>query len=167
MLVEEGVLFQFGARVGDMVKLGSASFRILGALRRVPGDTVAFSTIAPRVYLSATDLPATGLMGAKSLARFRVLFRLPPTVDVEKLREDLKPELERLRLSADTVKERQQDLGRALENLYRFLNLVALIALMLLRPQGLIPSRARQQALVTGVRDEPVIEDLEAEPADR
>ncbi len=131
LLVEEGVLFQFGARPGDTVNLGSASFRILGALRRLPGDTVAFSTIAPRVYLSAADLPATGLMGAKSLARYRILFRLPATVDVEKLRTELKPELERLRLSADTVKERQQDLGRALENLYRFLNLVALIALLL------------------------------------
>jgi putative ABC transport system permease protein len=131
VLVEEGVLHQFDAKVGDPVKLGSASFRILGSLRRVPGDTVAFSTIAPRVYLSAGDLPATGLVGAKSLARYRVMFRLPAGVDPEKLRTDLKPEFERLRLSTDTVKERQQDLGRALENLYRFLNLVALIALLL------------------------------------
>jgi putative ABC transport system permease protein len=131
VLIEEGVLLQFGARPGDTVKLGAASFRILGALRRVPGDTVAFSTIAPRVYLSAADLPATGLVGPKSLARYRLLFRLPPGVDPEKVRADLKPALERLRLSVDTVKERQQDLGRALENLYRFLNLVALIALLL------------------------------------
>jgi putative ABC transport system permease protein len=131
VLVEEGVLQQFDAGVGDTVKLGSAGFRILGALRHVPGDTVAFSTIAPRVYLSAADLPATGLVGTRSLARYRLLFRLPASVDPDKLRTELKPELERLRLGSDTVKERQQDLGRALENLYRFLNLVALIALLL------------------------------------
>lgn len=131
VLLEEGVLQQFDAKVGDTAKLGSAGFRILGALRRVPGDTVAFSTIAPRVYLSATDLPATGLVGTKSLARYRLLFRLPASVDPDTLRTELKPELERLRLGSDTVKERQQDLGRALETLYRFLNLVALIALLL------------------------------------
>ncbi|MCW5556782.1 MAG: hypothetical protein KIT22_02910 [Verrucomicrobiae bacterium] len=32
---------------------------------------------------------------------------------------------------SDTVAERQQNLGSALENLYRFLNLVALVALLL------------------------------------
>jgi len=131
VLVEEGVLMQFGATTGGTVKLGEASFKILGALRQVPGDNVAFSTIAPRVYLSATDLPATGLLGNRSLARYRVHFRLPDSVDAEDLRRELRADFERLRLGSDTVEERKRDLGRALENLYRFLNLAAFIALLL------------------------------------
>jgi len=131
VLVEEGVLQQFDAPRGSMIKLGSASFRVLGSLLRVPGDSVAFATLAPRVYLAAEDLPATGLLKAGSIARYKVLFRFDATVDVEALVKHEKPVFQELRLQEDTVKERQRDLGNALENLYRFLNLVALIALVL------------------------------------
>ena len=131
VLIEEGVLQQFGVGRGDSVKLGAASFRILGALRKVPGDTVAFATIAPRVYLAASDLATTELLKGGSLARYRVHFRLPDPTDVEALLKPLEPELAARRLDSDTVKKRQRDLGASLGNLYRFLNLVALVALLL------------------------------------
>ena len=131
VLVEEGVLQQFAAVRGDTVKLGAGSFRILGALRKVPGDTVAFATIAPRVYLAASDLATTGLLKGGSLARYRVHFRFPDATDIEALLKPLEPELVARRLDPDTVKKRQRDLGASLGNLYRFLNLVALVALLL------------------------------------
>ena len=131
VLIEEGVLQQFGVGRGDSVKLGAASFRILGALRKVPGDTVAFATIAPRVYLAASDLAVTELLKGGSLARYRVHFRLPDPTDVEALLKPLEPQLAARRLDSDTVKKRQRDLGASLGNLYRFLNLVALVALLL------------------------------------
>ncbi|MBL9175100.1 MAG: FtsX-like permease family protein [Verrucomicrobiales bacterium] len=131
VLVEEGVLFQFDLKPGDSVRLGNAEFRILGSLRRVPGDSIAFATIAPRVYLSDRDLPATGLLKPGSLARYRFQFRLPADTDVAALVERWRPEFQRLKLESDTVARRQEDLGRSLENLYRFLNLVALVALLL------------------------------------
>ena len=131
LLVEEGVLQQFDAKPGDTVKLGVSSFRILGALRKVPGDSVAFATIAPRLYLPAADLPGTELLKGGSLARYRVHFRFPENTDIEALTKPLEPEFTRLRLDFDTVKKRQKDLGVALANLYRFLNLVALVALLL------------------------------------
>ena len=131
VLVEEGVLQQFDAKRGDTVKLGAESFRILGALRKVPGDGVAFATIAPRIYLAAPDLAKTELLRGGSLARYKVHFRFPQNTDVEALLKPLEPDFARLRLDFDTVKKRQKDLGEALANLYRFLNLVALVALLL------------------------------------
>ena len=131
VLIEEGVLQQFGVGRGDSVKLGASSFRILGALRKVPGDTVAFATLAPRVYLAASDLATTELLKGGSLARYRVHFRLPDPTDVEALLKPLEPQLAARRLDSDTVKKRQRDLGASLGNLYRFLNLVALVALLL------------------------------------
>jgi putative ABC transport system permease protein len=131
VLIEEGVLFQFGLKPGDPVRMGNATFRVLGALRRVPGDSIAFATLAPRVYFAAADLPSTGLLKPGSLARYRFQFRLPAGVDVEALVERMRPDLQRLRLESDTVAKRQEDLGNALENLYRFLNLIALVALLL------------------------------------
>ena len=130
-LVEDALMTQFGARVGDQVRLGELNVPIIGRLQKVPGETVAFATIAPRVYINMSDLPRTGLMGEGSLVRYRVYFKLPPQVDPEALERQLRPDLDELRLSCTTVAERTRDLGRAMDNLYYFLNLVGFIALLL------------------------------------
>ena len=61
-LVEEALLLQYNAQVGDPIRLGQLNTRIIGCLQKVPGETVMFSTIAPRVYLAMADLPQTGLL---------------------------------------------------------------------------------------------------------
>ena len=48
----------------------------------------------------------------------------------EKLVERLKPKLDENRLTHNTVEERKRDLGRSMDNLYSFLNLVGFIALL-------------------------------------
>ena len=130
-LVEQSLLTQFNAKVGDNIRLGSLTTRIAGSLLKVPGETVAFATIAPRVYLPMTELPRTGLLREGSLVRHRVAFKLPAGVDAEKLVERIKPQLDKNRLSHSTVEERKRDLGRSMENLYSYLNLVGFIALLL------------------------------------
>ena len=131
VLIEESLLEQFQLRRGDTISLGNARFQILGTLRRVPGDSIVFATLAPRVYLDASDLPKTGLLRPGSLARYRVFFRLGPETNAEAWVDRERLRLERLKLQDETVRERQRDLGSALENLQGFLNLVALIALIL------------------------------------
>jgi putative ABC transport system permease protein len=130
-LVEESLLTQFGAKVGDDIRIGSLKTRIAGRLKKVPGETLAFATIAPRVYLPMSDLANAGLLREGSLARYRAAFKLPPGIDADKLVKKLKPRLDRLRLGHNTVEERKRDLGRSMENLYHFLNLVGFIALLL------------------------------------
>jgi putative ABC transport system permease protein len=130
-LVDEALLLQFEAEVGDEIRIGKLVTRIAGKLLKVPGETMAFSTIAPRVYIRAADLDATGLLGEASLARYRTYYRLPEGVDAERLVEDLQPDLDRHQFGVDTVAERQRDLGRSMDNLYNFLNLVGFVALLL------------------------------------
>jgi putative ABC transport system permease protein len=130
-LVEESLLTQFNAKIGDSIRLGDLTTRIAGALKKVPGETVAFATIAPRVYLPMTDLARTGLLREGSLVRYRASFKLPPSTDVAQLVDRIKPRLDQFRLSHNTVEQRQRDLGRSMENLYHFLNLVGFIALLL------------------------------------
>ncbi|MBL9139852.1 MAG: FtsX-like permease family protein [Verrucomicrobiales bacterium] len=131
VLVEESLLLQFGAKVGDGVKIGSLETRVLGALQKVPGESVAFATIAPRVYLRMEDLRATGLLRDGSLARYRVLFRMPASLDVVKWVESHRTRLDELRLAVATVADRKEDLGQSMRNLYHFLNLVGFVALLL------------------------------------
>ena len=131
VILDAGVLHQFGLRVGDPVHFGRWKTRLLGSLVRVPGDTMAFSTLAPRAYLPAARLPETGLLGTASLARYRVMFRWAEAAAVEAWCEAHRAELADLRLETDTVDKRKQDLGRTLQNLNRFLNLVGAVALVL------------------------------------
>jgi putative ABC transport system permease protein len=130
-LVEETLLRQFGAKTGDNIRVGKLTTPIVGRLEKVPGETVALSTIAPRVYISMDDLPRTGLMQEASLARYRTCFKFGPGIDVPKLVERIRPQLEKFRLGHDTVEERKRELGRSMDNLYHFLNLVGFVALLL------------------------------------
>lgn len=131
VLVEESVLIQFGVRVGDPVRIGAWDTRVAGTLLKVPGESVVFATMAPRVYLRRADLEATGLLQTGSLARYRVMFRMPEGTDVEELVRRNKARLDVLRLSVTTVAERKEDLGQAMRNLYHFLSLVGFVALLL------------------------------------
>ncbi|MSU21762.1 MAG: FtsX-like permease family protein [Pedosphaera sp.] len=130
-LVERNLLAQFGATVGDSVKIGEVTMSIAGSLEKVPGETVAFATIAPRVYMPLVDLEKTKLLGRGSLVRYKIYFQFGSGIDMPKLVEKLRPDLEKFGLGFDTVEERKQDLGRAMTNLYHFLNLVGFVALLL------------------------------------
>lgn len=130
-LVEENLLIQFGAKVGDQIRLGKATLPVVGALRKVPGESAALAVVSPRVYLPMSDLAKTELLKGGGLARYIVFFQLPPGTNITKMVDSIKPRLDRFRLSADTVKTRERDLGNAMDNLYHFLNLSGLVALLL------------------------------------
>ena len=61
-LVDENVMLQFNAKVGDRLKIGDQEFRIVGRLRKIPGETLAFSLISPRVYIPMAYLDRTELI---------------------------------------------------------------------------------------------------------
>ncbi|HVY72110.1 MAG TPA: FtsX-like permease family protein [Verrucomicrobiae bacterium] len=130
-LVEDTLLAQFNARPGDEIKLGEERVKIAGSLRKVPGESFAFANFAPRVYLPMARLSETGLLKKGSVVRYRAYFRLPPKADIAKEVARIKPELEKARLSFETVQKRKEDLGESMNNLYRFLNLAGFIALLL------------------------------------
>jgi putative ABC transport system permease protein len=130
-LVEETLLRQFGAHVGDPIKIGNFTTRVTGRLEKVPGENVALSAIAPRVYIPMKDLPRTGLLQTGSLAHYAVYFKFSSGTDVPALPDRIRPQLEKFRLGHATVAERERELGRSLDNLYHFLNLAGFIALLL------------------------------------
>jgi putative ABC transport system permease protein len=130
-LVEDSLLRQFDARVGDSIRIGNLTTTIAGRLLKVPGENFALSTIAPRVYLALDDLPRTGLLKSASLAHFSAYFKFDQEIDMHALVERIRPDLEKFHLNAETVEQRKRELGRAMDNLYHFLNLTGFIALLL------------------------------------
>lgn len=130
-LVEESLLHQFNTEVGDTVKVGELNLPIIGALRKVPGDNEFFASLAPRVFVRMEKMKATGLLGEASLARYRRFLKFDSEAQFETAVTHLRDRREELQLRFDTVEERKEDLGEALRNLYRFLNLGGFIALLL------------------------------------
>ncbi|MGE5218568.1 MAG: ABC transporter permease, partial [Chloroflexota bacterium] len=130
-LVDENVMLQFHARIGDRIKIGEQEFQIAGKLRKIPGETLAFSLISPRVYIPMEYLARTGLLQKGSLVRYRVYFKFPPNVGVDALVQRLTPQLERLHLRADTVSRRAASIAASTENLARYLTLAVFIAVLL------------------------------------
>ncbi len=130
-LVDENVMLQFNARVDDRLKIGEQEFRIAGKLRKIPGETLAFSLISPRVYIPMEYLGRTALLQKGSLVRYRVYFKFPPQTAVDALVDKLTPQLQRLRLRADTVSRRAASIAASTENLARYLTLTVFIAVLL------------------------------------
>jgi putative ABC transport system permease protein len=130
-LVDENVMLQFNAEVGDLVRLGDHDFRIAGRLRKIPGETVAFSAISPRIYIPLAYLDRTQLVQKGSLVRYRVFFKLDPEIQVDAMIAELTPQLQNLYLEADTVSRRTASIAAAMENLSRYLQLAVFIAVLL------------------------------------
>ena len=130
-VVDESLLFQFHSHVGDTIKIGDVQFTIVGVLKKVPGDTSARASLAPRVYIPLQNLAETNLLKPGSVARYHAFIKFPAGVDIAKRITTLTPQIQRLGLEFDTVEKRKKNLGAALENLYRFLNLVGFISLLL------------------------------------
>lgn len=130
-LAEENLLIQFGAKVGDTIRVGKLTLPVIGELKKAPGESPALALISPRVYIPMSDLEKTGLLKSMALARYRMFLQFPPGTDVEKLAADHRPDFERFRLNVETVEKVKHDLGDAMENFYHFINLCCLIPLLL------------------------------------
>ncbi len=130
-LVDQSLMLQYQITPGDWIKIGNKKFQILGELNKAPGQAAAGSVIAPRVYIPMKDLDATGLITFGSRAFYRTYFQLSAQADPGKIAAQIKPKLKPLRMNITTVAQQRRNFGNTLGNLYRFLNLVALIALLL------------------------------------
>jgi len=131
VVIEDTLMRQFGVRVGDRVRLGKGEFTVAGALRKIPGESAAVGMLAPRAFIPLSQLPATGLVGAGALARYRLMLRLPDRVDADAVAHEMRQRFASARLGFDTVAQRQREMGRALTNIDAFLTLVGFVALFL------------------------------------
>jgi putative ABC transport system permease protein len=130
-LVDENVILQFNTQVGDPVKIGDYEFQTAGKLRKIPGESLAFSLISPRIYIPMEYLDRTQLLQKGSLVRYRVFFKFHRDTDVDLLVANLMPELQRRHLEADTVSKRTASIAISMANLSRYLELAVFIAVLL------------------------------------
>ncbi|MCB0278644.1 MAG: FtsX-like permease family protein [Calditrichaeota bacterium] len=127
-LVDRSLMIQFGAVIGDSVQVGAIRFEIIGQLNRIPGEAGASSIIGPPVYIPLDFMDKTKLLQPGSLVTYRRYIKTKSNADQIEKRINSRYDNETFVQTAD---ERKEDLGRSLNNLYRFLNLSGFIALLL------------------------------------
>lgn len=132
-LVDQTLLTQFGRSVGDSVKVGAVTFPIGGAITKVPGETAAASMVGPRVFIPQSLLDSTGLVQRGSRIEYKRYFKFEESRDMAPIEAKLDSLEDHLRIDIDyeTVEERREEIGEAVGNLGKFLNLVGFIALLL------------------------------------
>ncbi|MEO0794346.1 MAG: FtsX-like permease family protein [Verrucomicrobiota bacterium] len=130
-VVDPLLMSLFELEPGDPIKLGQVTFTIAGRILELPGESAFAGIFAPRVFIPMEYLEATGLVGYGTIAFHRVNFKLPDGVDADEAVMGRSAMLADDRVSFDTVATRKEELGQNLKNLYRFFNLVGMIALLL------------------------------------
>lgn len=130
-LVDQTLMLQYEAKVGDSIKVGEMTFAIAGILKKAPGQTGFTSSVAPSVYIPMQYLTQTGLMQKGSRIAYRNYINFSKETDVTKLIEQIKPRIEAANLDYKTVQTQKEDTGRSFQDLTRFLALVGFVALLL------------------------------------
>src|SRR5690606_29627829 len=130
-LVDKTLMLQFGAEVGDSVKVGELMFEIAGRLEQAPGQTGISTAVAPAVFIPLEYLAATGLNQKGSRINYNYYFQLEAGVDADGLGERLDSLMEIQRMGYDTIASRKAETGRSFADLNKFLSLVGFVALLL------------------------------------
>lgn len=130
-IVDENLLSSLGAKVGDTLMLGDASFRICASLTKPPADFSFRNAIGPRVYIASTDLAKTGLLQFGSLAQYQMYLRIPNEKLAQKWIDRRHDFFRRNMIGFQTATEQGENFAKALDALSRFLALVGLAALLL------------------------------------
>ncbi|MGV3641116.1 MAG: ABC transporter permease [Adhaeribacter sp.] len=130
-LVDQTLMLQYRARVGDSIRVGELLFQIAGVLYKAPDQSGITASVAPAVYIPLQYLDRTGLVQKGSRINYRYYYQLPPQVSAEELGKKLEPRLEREGLSYETIESKKRNTGEAFGDLTRFLTLVGFVALLL------------------------------------
>lgn len=126
--IDENLALVLDSELGDSLKVGAVYFKISAIIKKIPGEAAVAAFVGPRVYIPLHQLEKTELIQKGSRITYNQFYKV---VDAEILAKNLKPKLEKHKVRVQTVEGRKNQLGKALDNLYSFLNLVGFIALLL------------------------------------
>lgn len=129
-LVDATAMLQYNLKPGDSVKLGTTTFAIIGSLITAPGSTGIGATAAPPIIVPFRFMEESGLLEKGSRLEYNYYFK-STDADLEALNKKVDPLLDAENADMDTHTDTSERLGRRYENVGRFLNLVAFIALLL------------------------------------
>jgi putative ABC transport system permease protein len=127
LLAEQLVLDRLALHPGDLVRLGTATFRVAGALTHEPDRVGTAAIIGPRVLIATRALPSTGLISPGAMVRYAIRLTSPdPAALVKAIRGQFPNQGWRIRDPSDAA----PGVSRFIDQMALFLTLVGLTSLL-------------------------------------
>jgi putative ABC transport system permease protein len=130
-LVDATLLLQYNVKPGDSIKVGELTLPIIGALKSIPGSSAIASSVAPPVIIPYQYIEDTQLLQFGSRKEYQFFYKGDKDLDIVALEDRIEPQLELENADLDTHTSTSRRLGKRYENIGKFLNLAAFIALLL------------------------------------
>lgn len=122
---------QLGLEIGDELKLGAISFRVLDVVLRDGTRATSGLALAPRVTLSLDHLEATGLVATGSRIEYHRLYRLADGAVASDVAVRMRRWSEGSGLRVRTHEQATENAARAFGAVNDYLGLISLIAVFL------------------------------------
>lgn len=129
-LVDATLMLQYDIKPGDSIKIGEITLPISGALKGIPGSSAMAAAVAPPIVIPYRYLEQTELLQFGSIKEYQFFYKAP-LVDLKILDKELDSMLDAEDTDFDTHTSTSERLGQQYENVGKFLNLAAFIALLL------------------------------------
>ena len=133
-LVSPEALSRLGLEVGDDLRLGRRTLRIVGSLEGEPDRLPTGFAFGPRVVVGVAAQEAAGIFPFAGFGGYRVLVRLPGEYSLEELElraNALREEIDdSAAVRVETYADAQPGIREDLDRLSRYLGLVALLSLL-------------------------------------
>ena len=130
-LVDATLMLQFNVKPGDSIKVGKVTLPISGSLKAIPGSTAISTSVAPPIVIPYRFIKDTELLQFGSRKEYKFFYKVAETLDLNTLDKALQPKLKAESASINTHTKTSERLGNRYENVGKFLNLAAFIALLL------------------------------------
>ena len=130
-LVDQTLMLEFGAKVGDSIRVGTIDFTIAGALVKMPGRNQVSLTVSAPVYIPLRYIDSAGLVRKGSEIESEAYYQFKPGTDMPKLMDSLQPKLDSAHVRYETVDMRKERMTRVFKDVAQFLTLISFIALLL------------------------------------
>ncbi|QRM91031.1 FtsX-like permease family protein [Lacinutrix sp. WUR7] len=130
-LVDATLLLQYNIQPGDSIKIGQITLPIAGALKSMPGNSAVSSSVAPPVVIPYRFIAATELLQFGSRKEYQYFYKVSDTVNLKHLEDKIGPILDVESADLNTHTSTTRRLGKRYDNVGKFLNLAAFIALLL------------------------------------
>lgn len=131
VLLENELMLQFKAQVGDSVQIGNKTFAIGGNILKMSGRTSFATSMAPSAVLSPAAMAATGLKQVGSRVEYFYYFKLPRTFAIDAFVQKNEEYIEKWQLQMSSISSTKANTGRSFADVTRFMQLVGFTALLL------------------------------------
>lgn len=132
VLVADELASALALSVGDELRLGSESYKVVGSLLDEPDRLDFAMTLGPRVFLSGAGLERSGLLTFGSRVKYSALLRTADSVNERTLARRLRRDVAGAEyVRVETHREAQPAVRRGLARVEDYLGLVALLSLLL------------------------------------